>query len=467
MTNGRISVGLAAALLAGTTLTMSIAATAASDSGAQRRAAVQAKAADKALARHNGAKAVEAAEAAVALSPNNAQYRTLLGQSYLAAGRFNSAAAALSDALALDPSSGAAALHLSLAQIAIGEWSSARRTLDTHQASISPSDRGLAIALAGDPATAVAILNEAARTPGADAKTRQNLALSLALSGRWREARTIAALDMDPAEADRRVVQWMAFAQPKGAADQVASLLGVTPVADQGQPVHLALVTTAPNVAAVAQPVAPVEAFMPSQPSPAAVAEASAAVAEGNAHPVAIAETVSVPEPVRVAAPVVVAAVAVPARSAPSVTFGERREIVQAVPVRVAPKPSVGKVVTAAARPVPARIAAAAPVARRALTAGNFQVQLGAYDSAGVAKDAWGRLKRRHAALSGRTPHGTSINVDGASFYRLSVGGFARPDADKLCRSLRNAGGRCFVRAAAGDAVAQWVSNKGPQLAMR
>lgn len=447
MSKGRLQLGLAAALLAGTTLSLSIAATAASDTGAARRAAVQAKAADKALAQHKGAKAVEAAEAAVALDPNNADYRTLLGQSYLAAGRFTSAAAALSDALALDPSSGTAALHLALAQIATGEWSKARGTLDTHQASIQPSDRGLAIALAGDPAQAVAILNEAARSPNADAKTRQNLALALALSGQWREARTVAALDMNPADADRRVVQWMEFAQPRGAADQVASLLGVTPVADQGQPVHLALVATTPNVAAVAQP-APVEAFLP----------APAAVAEAKPAPVAIAETVSAPEPIKT----------VEVAPSAKVALGELREVVQTVPVRAVAKPSVGKVTPVKVAAVKAPLAkAAAPVASRPLASGNFQVQLGAYTNAGVAKDAWGRLKRRHAALSGRTPYGTSFKVGGADVYRLSVGGFARQDADKLCRSLRSAGGRCFVRAAAGDAVAQWVSKKGPQLAMR
>ncbi|WP_430983686.1 hypothetical protein, partial [Escherichia coli] len=80
---------------------------------------------------------------------------------------------------------------LALAQIATGDWAGARKTLDTHAATIPVADRGLAIALAGDPATAVEVLEPAARAPEADAKIRQNFALSLALAGRWREAQTV------------------------------------------------------------------------------------------------------------------------------------------------------------------------------------------------------------------------------------------------------------------------------------
>ncbi|MBX4390432.1 hypothetical protein K4H03_30580, partial [Mycobacterium tuberculosis] len=76
-----------------------------------------------------------------------------------------------------------------------GQWDVARQTLATHSATIPASDRGLAMALAGDPAGAVALLMDISRQPGADAKTRQNLALSLALAGQWQQACAIAALD--------------------------------------------------------------------------------------------------------------------------------------------------------------------------------------------------------------------------------------------------------------------------------
>ncbi|HET9510123.1 MAG TPA: tetratricopeptide repeat protein, partial [Sphingomonas sp.] len=229
---------IAAALLTSVTLAGGIAATASIDTGNPARAAAEAKIARKALDKHHADRAIAKAEAAVALDPRNAGYRSLLGQAYLAAGRFPSAVAALSDALALDPSDGAAALHLALAQIATGQWDAARGTLTTHD-TIPAKDRGLAFALAGDPGTAITVLTQAAREPDADAKTRQNLALSLALAGRWNEAKAVASFDMSPADVDQRMAQWAAFATPSGAADQVAALLGVVPVEDAGQPTRL------------------------------------------------------------------------------------------------------------------------------------------------------------------------------------------------------------------------------------
>ena len=143
--------------------------------------------------------------------------------------------------LELNPGNGKAALNLSLAQTATGDWAAARKTLDDHARIIPVSDLGLALALAGNPQGAVTLLMEAARAPQADAKVRQNLGLSLALAGNWGAARVAAAADMSPADVDARMQQWLAFAQPRHASDQVASLLGVSAVEDRGQPVALAL----------------------------------------------------------------------------------------------------------------------------------------------------------------------------------------------------------------------------------
>src|SRR5690606_18986676 len=134
-----------------------------------KKAAKEAEAARKALKGGEGQRAVTHAEAAVAFDPRNGEYRELLGETYLFAGRFVSAAQALNEALSLDPANGRTALNLALAQIATGEWATARQTLDTHAGTIPASDRGLAIALTGDPAAAVAVLMDAARQPGADA----------------------------------------------------------------------------------------------------------------------------------------------------------------------------------------------------------------------------------------------------------------------------------------------------------
>ena len=397
-----------------------------------RRAAKEAAAATKALKKGEGQKAVTHAEAAVTLDPRNGEYRKLLGESYLFAGRFVSAAQALNEALSLDPANGRTALNLALAQIATGEWDVARQTLATHSATIPASDRGLAMALAGDPAGAVALLMEIARQPGADAKTRQNLALSLALAGQWPQARAIAALDLSPDQVDGRMMQWASFARPQNAYDQVASLLGVTPIADKGQPERLALAQAMTSAVAAAQVANPVETYMPG-PAP---VEAVAAVAVTTVD-VAAAEVAQGPS--------------ITAPSGQQVVFAPRQEIVQAIPTRaVRAETSVASV--GATKPVRVDVSST-----QRFTKGSWYVQLGAYDSIGVARDAWGRMVRRTPQLKSLTPASASVSTKAGAFQRLAVGGLARADADALCREVRGDGGKCFVRPAAGDKPAGWV----------
>ncbi|WP_439538176.1 SPOR domain-containing protein [Sphingomonas sp.] len=397
-----------------------------------RRAAKEAAAATKALKKGEGQKAVTHAEAAVTLDPRNGEYRKLLGETYLFAGRFVSAAQALNEALSLDPANGRTALNLALAQIATGEWDVARQTLATHSATIPASDRGLAMALAGDPAGAVALLMEIARQPGADAKTRQNLALSLALAGQWPQARAIAALDLSPDQVDGRMMQWASFARPQNAYDQVASLLGVTPIADKGQPERLALAQAMTSAVAAAQVADPVETYMPG-PAP---VEAVAAVAATTVD-VAAAEVAQGPS--------------ITAPSGQQVVFAPRQEIVQAIPTRaVRAETSVASV--GATKPVRVDVSST-----QRFTKGSWYVQLGAYDSIGVARDAWGRMVRRTPQLKSLTPASASVSTKAGAFQRLAVGGLARADADALCREVRGDGGKCFVRPAAGDKPAGWA----------
>ncbi len=447
-TRSKLLIGLSA-LAAGGTLAAGIATQGfalsafATDAPNAKKAAEEAKNARKALAKRKAGQAVRSAEAAVANDPQNAEYRALLGQAYLLAGRFTSAAQALQDSLTLNPEDGRVALNLALAKVAQGDWAGARTLLQTHADQIPASDRGLAFALAGDPVAAVEILTPAARAADATAKTRQNLALSLALAGRWAEARSVAAVDVAPDQLGPRILQWVQFARPTNAYDQVASLLGVTAVQDAGQPAQLALAQQ-PNVAvaAVAPAADPVDSYMPGVP-----AHAEAVVAEAPAEPVAAAA--AQPEPQQVAG------------TGPQVVFGPREEIVQAVPaaaVRRAPAP----VATASreAKPVPA-----AQTLRP--SKGSYYVQLGAYVNAAVARDAWTRFGNRVPALQGQTPHGAKVSTRAGNFYRLSVGGFARGDADALCRQVKASGQTCFVRAAAGDAMASWVKPGRVQTASR
>lgn len=377
--------------------------------------------AQAAIAKRKGADAVRWAEAAVASNPQVAAYRSVLGQAYLAAGRFASARTAFADALTLSPGDGKIALNLALAQVAEGDWTGARATLDANSGSIAVSDRGLALALAGDPAGAVNLMLPVARSPGATPKLRQNLALALAMAGRWQDARIVAAMDLAPTDVDKRLTEWATFSRPSARYDQVATLLGVTPTSDPGQPVALAL-----NAA----------------PSAVVAVEATAPVA--------------VPEP---AAPVVSEPVGKPA-----IIFGPRAEVVQALPVKSAP----AKLVASGTAPlirapsgapksfVKPLVASSTPGAPKVSVStvvgkGKFFVQLGAYDNAGVARDKWARASRVYPGFAGKAPTGMSATVGGKSFYRLSVGGFDRAGADKLCAGYRAKGGTCFVRAGAGD----------------
>ena len=410
-------------LLAGGT----VAVASARDAAADLKAAMSiAGKASKALGKRDVAKAVPLAEEAVRLAPHDAGHRALLGQSYLQAGRFASARATLEEAVGLDPRNGRAALSLVLAQIATGDWALARRTLDAHAAVIPETDRGLAMALAGDPAGAATFLTQVARRPGAVAKTRQNLALSLALAGQWGMAKAVAEADLSPGDVDARMTEWAALAQPRTASDQVAHLLGVQAVADAGRPVALALnapvlVAASPVLMAAADPVAP---------------------------------------------PPVVPTISGPA----AVTFAARQEVAQPLPV-AAPvpvpviRPVSSPIKVAATKPHASPVVARQPVAAPAK--GSYYVQLGAFQSVGVARDAWGRATRRFTAFKGRTPTGARFQMGDQAFYRLSVGGFTRADADSTCRRYKAKGGVCFVRAGAGDQTAQWLRRPGVQLASR
>ncbi len=397
-----------------------------------KAAANDAGRAQTALAARNGPAAIGYAEEAVTAMPQSAEYRMLLGQSYLEGGRFTSASRAFADTLVLSPTNGKAALNLALAQVATGDWQAARATLATHSAIIPASDRGLALSLAGDTAGGIALLTAVARSPETSAKVRQNLALSFALAGRWQEARVVAAADMAPADVDARLEQWALFAQPAKASDQVASLLGVRAVADGGQPIALALNAPAP--------------VMPGAPEQ-AVAAVDPAIAE---------------------APVEVAAAPVDARSAAfsKVSFGPRQEVVQALPAMML-RPAGGPIKVAAAPSMSGRGLATAAYAVKTPATGNWYVQIGAFGSAGVAKDAWGRASRQFASLAGYTPNGMTFKARGEDFYRLSVGGFSRSAAVAMCRDYRAKGGACFVRMGAGDAMAQWLRKPAMQMASR
>lgn len=378
------------------------------------------------------ATAVTLGETAVEYRPDDARFRALLGNIYLASGRYASAERSYHDALTLGAPDGQVVLKYVLVQIAQGKSGDAIAMLQEAQSLLDPADLGLALALAGRASDAVAVLEPAARGRGADARLRQNLAFAYALGGDWQQARTIAAQDLAADQVDARMAEWLAMARPNQASAQVAAFIGVSPVADPGQPVRLALAKPAATTrqAAVALPAPPV-ATAPAAPQPAEVA---------------VAEPVPAPAP-----QVQLAAVAPPMK----------------VDLAEAARPAPRKLAVAAPRPgltAAARLTQRLPQLRhnaslRTQGRSRAVVQLGAYNSRTYIAGAWTKASSRHAALRQFTPVTARFDGPRGTFYRLSVKGFSNDrQAIDLCNSLKRAGSSCFVRAAFNDAPVQLAS---------
>lgn len=392
--------------------------------------------------------AVELAEQAVQYTPNDAGYRTLLGNSYFAAGRFASAEQAYRDSLTLAAAQPDVVLKLALVEIAQGRSADALAALEQARGALDPADYGLALALAGHPEDAVAVLNQVARASAADARVRQNLALAYGLSGDWTMARTIASQDLPPEQLDSRIQQWMAIATPSHPYDQVAMLTGVHPSVDPGQPQALALNSVPeaqryaqldlPKTAAVPQPAqAPQPAEIPAAPPPALPDPAPVEATEAE-----------------VPAPVAAEAARTLLQTAP------QAPVVQAVAVK--PEPSTkfeAPVQPASYVAITDTVRRAAERAHRATGKSNSVVQLGAYSSPDRVTLAWANITKRYPALSKYTPVRARFEGPKGIVWRLSIKGFASDgEARDRCELLQSRGGKCFVRRVAGDAPVQFAS---------
>ena len=398
--------------------------------------------AQAALASNHHALAVELAEKAVENTPNDAGFRGLLGNCYFAAGRFASAEAAYRDSLTLIPAQPQVILKLALVEIAQGKTAQALGVLESARDALEPADYGLAIALAGRAADAVAVLNQTARTNFADARVRQNLALAYGLSGDWMMARTVAEQDVPPEQVDSRIQQWMAMATPSKASDQVAALTGVTPAAaDPGQPTRLAL-NRAPQpseafaevVIPQAEPQQPVAEEIVAAPPPLLPEPMPAAVVEAAPAPVVVEAVQALIEPQPAEVPVVQAAAELPTRFE--------------APAQAADYVGITDTVRRAAAK-----------ARRSSGRSNSVVQLGAYRSPDRVTVAWNQIAKRYPALRDYTPMRAKFSGPNGTVWRLSIKGFAsRSEAVDRCEKLQGRGGSCFVRTVAGDAPVQFAS---------
>ena len=428
---------MAAALLAGCA------------SNAAPRADVSASAAQRELARGHATRAVEHAEAAVAADPHNPAYRLVLGNAYLDAGRFASAEAAISDAMALGDNSPRAALSLALAQIAQAKYADAATLLNQWEGQIAKADLGLALSLAGQPERGIHIMSNAIRNGENTVKMRQNLAYAYAMAGRWREARLMAAQDVPAGEVGARMEQWAAMARADAYQQRIASLLDVPAgVRDAGQPVHLALANT-PSVEQLAS-----EALMP----PAATGELPSLAVMQMAPEVAAAPDQNAPEPAPASFEQAFTGTTL-AQAAPAGSRFVSNPVVQAVPgVQAAP-----------ARQAPAsasRQAAAAPAAASAGSSGTHLVQLGSFLSEQGARRAWGIYVSRYPELARQEMVLTQAVVNGRRFWRVSAGGFDQRASRAMCGRVRASGDDGCISWAAASPLPGTVDS-GVRLARR
>lgn len=384
--------------------------------------------AESALAKGKTSKAIEHAEAAVLAAPRDGATRTLLANAYLEAGRFQSAATTYGEAIQVGDTNPRTVISLSLAQIGIGDLTGAYVTLERYESVLDPADFGLAVALTGRADKGVEILGNALRGGQNSPKVRQNLAYAFALQGNWIAARVMAAEDVPADQVDERLAKWASMAQPGAFQVRVASLLGVTPSQDQGQPAMLALANH-PGVDQLAAEIAGPEAL---------AAELAPALAMKSELPPAGPAPAAFEAAFQAGDAALADAELAPAIDGPRFVSNA---IVQDIPVSrgadFAPRVS--------GKPVPVR-AAAAP-ARAPMIAGNYNIQLGSYFSMSDAQEAWKLFQKRHPELRDSERLITKARVKGKIYYRVAAAGFARESALSLCSTAKSRGAGCIAYA--------------------
>lgn len=403
-----------------------ISATLVSCTNSETRPATYSAKAEKAADKGNFAVALVNAEAAVAGAPRNAHYRSTLAQTYLASGRFLSAERSFEDAIELGDISARNVISMALSQIAQGKNGEALSTVSEYRYLIPNGDYGLALALAGQTRQGVNVLESEVREGVNSPKTRQNLALAYALDGSWREARTMAMQDVSPDKVDQRLIEWVQMSRPEHYQVRVASLLGVTPQADAGQPVRLALA----NYPAMAEMVAEI-----AEPERAEIAEAEPVQPVVQARPAQLAMASAAEDDTSVMAPLIAA---------------------MSGPVKKVPVPETLDATNAAApssqrAPIVEIAKAVSPVRQASkpgrLAKGSYIVQLGAFSSAGNAERAWSLLSKKYNDLDAFGYASSIIDSNGRKLHRLAATGFGNAaGAVAMCQGIKAQGGNCIVR---------------------
>lgn len=393
-----------------------------------------AKKAEQAIAKGKTDRALQFAELSVEAEPQNRDYRALLARVYMAKGRFVSAERTLMDVMELGQVDPRTVISLALCRIAQGNTESAVSIIDANRSIIPVSDYGLTLALAGRSGDAVGILTDAVRADGASSRTRQNLALALALDGRWRDARVMASQDMAQDDVNERIAEWAQFAQPGAHTLRVAGLLKVRPdMSDMGQPVRLALNAVAPAAMAMADMATIAPAFDS--------LSASAPTAE-----LAAVEPSLVPE---------------------SAGFAAVETEVKAVELQPVQSKFAAPLIRASVAPVKLALADV-PASKPVSVGGSHLVQLGAFSSTASAQAAWNKYSAKFGALRGFKSASSTVTVNGKKLTRLAAMGFANAgSAGAVCNQIKSQGGACFVVPNKGSQSVRMAQTAGSKVAAR
>ena len=419
-----------------------------------------AAAANDALRGGDPISAVELAEHAVALDSSHEEARTVLAKAYFGAGRFRSAAEAYTDLITMRPRDDRHRLGAVLANLADGDTRRARDLVEPLHTKVELStDVGLAFVLLGDPERGIDLLENSVRQGISTARTRQNLALAQALAGRWNNARVTAAIDLHPKDVEARVAEWAALSVSKDPAARTAMLLKIEAAPmDAGRPAQLAY--NAPKAAAVQHAAPNPKAAGPAR-AQARIETVSLPIAPGAALTPGTLPNVAVPKAKPSNLPLRLAAAETEVVSVPAPAPAPAR-LVRANELRVAARtPSfearqhaaaeVGETEVAGAEAKTADMAAAAQADGAAALPesgeGAWLVQLGSYDRPEWVGENWQVLKTRNDFLAAYKPVRSKAEVDGRTYYRLSVGRFdTREDASAVCEAIKETGETCFLR---------------------
>jgi Flp pilus assembly protein TadD len=408
---------------------------------------------ERLLASKDYARALLIAEDLVAARNEDDNARALLGRAYLANGRYASARGAFNDALALGNRDPRTIVSLALCETGLGNPEAARALLAAHVQDLPAGDYGLAMAMAGDPQEGVRALVQAVRAPDATAKMRQNLAYALAMGGAWAQARLVAGQDLPARDAEHRMGEWAQSFLAGKETDRVVAMIGIAPRADDpGLPVALALHRTTDETVVLASAE---EATGQPAEHPSETATEALAVNDPGA-PLA-ASSADLPAPARLEAP---RRPAEPVRARavmplPSVFALPTRTMEQAKPAELGPFKAALQAVLGAPETVTSRApkagrmnwtASFAPPAADA-DASDWVIQLGAFDSAAIARDNWRRVTARRAELARFQTVNSTVALGGRTFHRLAIRGFeGRTVAAATCQALKSFGQACFVR---------------------